>query len=309
MINQRKLSMVLKVLREKQGIVLGEQLTLGNICKNIYKAKMSNKKVVIKIGINRLEQEEIEKNILGYQEMNLIGAKKIMPQLIQYMTILDLPLIIMEDCGLDFWHATQQRQEPEMLYVKLAQELSLLYYSTKNEPAKAIVALESIIERIARQYDKYLFPNFSHNKPDEILLYNLREKDIKEYSPRYSCFSSFDFTPEDVFLSPSGLRYVDPLPNLLGIPIIDLACFAGVARDAYNLPGSKYGYKILKKLALEKVPEIIGLNIEKSNQLFFLGRALQCALSSRFRIKKNLLLAESFYNKSKLFLKKFLNKQ
>jgi len=105
------------------------------------------------------------------------------------------------------------------------------------------------------------------------------------------------------------LRYADPLPNLLGIPVIDLACFAGVARDAYHLPGSRLGYMVLRKLALWEVPKIIGLGSEECARLFFFGRALQCSLSSRFRIEKDFLAAEKFYRKSKFFLGKFLNEQ
>lgn len=307
MSSQEKLSMVLKSLKNEQGIALGEQLTLGNVCKSIYRGEMSGEKVVIKIGITESEQEEIRRNILGYQEMKMIGAQAVIPQSLQRITVLDLPVIIMEDCGLDFWHAVQQSHNPASLYERLAQELLSLYNATKSSAEKAVVSLESIRERLVRQYDQCLFHSFLHDGTDELLVDRFRREDLGKYLPKHSCFASFDFTPEDVFVSSSGLRYADPLPNLLGIPVIDLACFAGVARDAYHLPGSKFGYVVLRKLALQEVPRIIGLGFEECSHLFFLGKALQCSLSSRFRIEKDFLMAEKFYCKSKFFLRKFLN--
>jgi len=151
--SQEKLSMVLEALKNEQGITLGEQLTLGNVCKSIYRGKISGEKVVIKIGISEPEQEEIRRNILGYQEMKMIGAQAVIPQSLQCISVLDLPVIIMEDCGLDFWHAVQQSHNPASLYEKLVQELLSLYKATKSAAEKAVVSLESIRERLVRQYE------------------------------------------------------------------------------------------------------------------------------------------------------------
>lgn len=101
---------------------------------------------------------------------------------------------------------------------------------------------------------------------------------------RSLCFSSFDFTPEDVFVSEAAIKYADPVTSVVGIPIIDLACFSGVARDAYQLPGSAEGHDILYSYAIEHVSSILGINSTEAIRIWHFGRALQCALSARFRI-------------------------
>lgn len=302
---QEKIALVLNILKEDYGIIFGEQLTLGNVCKSVYRGRFSGEDVVVKIGISGLEQEEIRKNVLGYQEMISIGAKSLIPDPLKCFSVRDSSVIIMQDCGLDFWHAVQQSSRPVTLYERLAEKLKLAYRETKNNAQKAIESLEEIRTRLLEQYDKYLFPAFSESFDTQHIV-DFEKQNLGKFLPQYSCFSTFDFTPEDVFLSSFGLKYADPQPGLLGIPAIDLACFAGVARDAYDLPGSKEGYEILKALAIYELPQIIGLDSVMCNKVFLLGRSLQCALSSRFRIGEDFQKAKILYRKSEFFLERFL---
>lgn len=114
----------------------------------------------------------------------------------------------------------------------------------------------------------------------------------------FSCFASFDFTPEDVFLSTDGLKYVDPKKSLLGIPIIDMACFGGVAKDAFALPGPVEGYDILKNFAINDISSLLKIDKTTAEAIFYLGRALQMALSSRFRLKTEADKSHQFFEKS-----------
>ena len=100
----------------------------------------------------------------------------------------------------------------------------------------------------------------------------------------FCCFSNWDFTPDDVYLTSSGIKYSDPHEQVTGIPIIDLACFAGVA-VAHGLPGSDAAYGRIESFAMHRVAGILEIDEETARKLFLLGRILQCFLSARFRSK------------------------
>ena len=112
----------------------------------------------------------------------------------------------------------------------------------------------------------------------------IKSIDLSDDDYLITCFSPYDFTPEDIFISNSGFFYPDPKQECKGLPQISLACFAGVSRDAYGLPESVTGYKILEKFAVKTCSEIVDISISSAERLFLFGRALQCSFSSRVRI-------------------------
>ena len=109
-----------------------------------------------------------------------------------------------------------------------------------------------------------------------------------------------------MFVHGEKIRYADPRPGLVGVPIIDLACFAGVSLCAYALPGAEEGYAILKAMACEFVADLLHLPRNQAERLFAFGRALQSAHSARFRVEKNPDLAREFAKESIRFLDAFL---
>lgn len=62
-------------------------------------------------------------NMSGYSEMRNIGATQLIPSPLEYVEIDSIPVIIMQDCGSDFWHAVRERQKPVEMYLKLVEEL------------------------------------------------------------------------------------------------------------------------------------------------------------------------------------------
>src|SRR3989338_5462483 len=272
------------------GIELGEMLVLGNKCSHVFKAVQGGNFVVVK---------------LGYIEMERIGASILMPNPLHIFEINEIPIIVMQDCGLDFWHAVKIDNDPLTLYQSLISGLGQVYSITKRDGREdSINSLNSVRDRLINQYQKYLFPVFGNRSG---MIDALKKIDFRVIASESVCFASFDFTPEDVFITSSGIKYVDPLPGLIGVPIIDMACFAGVARDAYELPGSVKGYEIIQNFAIEKIPEIIRLNKDVAKSIFFLGRSLQCALSSRFRIGKGDGRDVYFFEMSCYYCNSFLN--
>jgi len=134
---------------------------------------------------------------------------------------------------------------------------------------------------LKRQIQKYLdFMDTGNLNP----LFEKLAQDVLRLTPRYATFSSWDFTPENVYLTKSGTRYVDPHTEVIGMPIIDLACFAGTARDAHNLPDSAWGYTLLKSFALIEVANLMQITAAEAEKIFRIGRILQCIMSSIVRV-------------------------
>lgn len=93
---------------------------------------------------------------------------------------------------------------------------------------------------------------------------------------------------------------------MVGIPIIDMACFSGVCKDAYELPGARAGYNILHRFAASAVSDIISFDHTKAEKLFVFGQALQCALSARFRINSEQAKARVLFDLSCRHARSFL---
>src|SRR5690606_2653353 len=96
--------------------------------------------------------------------------------------------------------------------------------------------------------------------------------------------------------------YPDPKYDIRGNPIIDLACFSGVARDIMKLPASDEGYDLLFDFATGEVAGMLNLSEESAEKIFNLGRALQCAHGSRFRVESEPTRAKELASASIAFL-------
>lgn len=260
------------------GIECGETLALGNVCETIYRARRGPRKLVVKLGIGERPAAEVRMNLEGSKAFRTIGAGRLLPDPFVYLELDGVPALIMEDCGPDFLHAVTNASEPIALYRRLVNEVHGVYRDTLRADSPR-AAIERTRDRLVRQCRTHL-----PTVVDATLVDRVAQYEFGTFDGARSCFSTFDFTPEDVFLTAAGMKHADPLPEVLGIPVIDLACFAGVARDAYALPGSAEGYEILKEYALQRLPELLGLSPQDARQLFSLGRALQSALSARFRL-------------------------
>lgn len=291
---------VFDFLAQSRGIICAESLGLGNVVKTVFRATDGTRSLVVKIGLSERAAEEVRTNRKGYEALRGIGAVRIIPEPIFNLDFQNIPILVMGDCGPDFYHAVRQSKTPHALYLDLVQGMKPIYAETRQlSPGNS--CLEPLRSLLLEQYKTWL-PHLT----DPAVIRQLAERDFQDLNPPFVCFSSFDFTPEDVFVTSKGIKYADPGLDVLGFPAIDLACFAGVARDAYGLPGAEEGYEILADFAIRDLSEILELDASKVSRIFSLGRAIQCALSARFRLESNPEKATELARSSQDFLRSFL---
>lgn len=273
-----------------------EIFTSGHICPAVYLAKKKNGKlVVVKTADTALSIQEIVKNLDGYKTLRELGLATICPQLHVSNVSSNSAYIIMEYCGKDVHSILETHPNPVSVYSNLAVQMEGIYRKSVLLRSAGAATLP-VIEKIADQYTLYLAPAFGVDRRVETLLGRVCNH-LHTESYQHSCFASWDFTPRNVCLPKHGLKYIDCNSNVVGIPIVDLACFAGVVRDVFVLPGSSDGYEILHELATRKVPQLLEIEIGQGEKLFDLGRTLQLFLSARFRIANEKSRAREFYAK------------
>jgi len=260
---------------------LGRQYILGNVCKTVYGAQdQEGNKLIVKIGIDDAGKREISLNKGGYEELRSIGAESLLPTILRYFEFDAIPVIVMSNCGLDFWHATKEARDPDMLYRHLVRHAYKVYKGTRRHTTKSFGVASNLKRLLLKVYGERLAGHVTADLAERLHAWDVRGIPLLEV-----CFSTFDFTPEDVFVTANTLKYVDPKPGQLGVPILDLACFAGVARDAHKLPGAEAGYDTIRAFALLEVADLLDISKGQAELLFGLGRALQSGLSGYFRLE------------------------
>jgi hypothetical protein len=267
----------------------------------VYKVTRGDEECVLKVGLTEESVAEIQKNIRGYELLRNQGLNFFIPKVYASGIENDSIFILMEYCGDCFSGKIQQENSPEKLYEKLINDLLFVYSSTKTAVHKQSISLEQVQKVIVDQYKRYLSSPFD---PGEVILPQLASVlDMIKLGNCFDCFASWDFTPQNVFIPNGQVKYVDPNDQVVGIPIIDLACFAGVIHDVELLPAKEIGYELLQNSVLS-VATILEIPENKAMQIFYLGRVLQSFLSSRFRIVSNPTKALWFFNQGVKYLEK-----
>lgn len=292
-----------KICREHRLYII-KWFKAGNICDAVCKVKNTEENIyVLKIGSEQRSIAEIVKNSIGYTKMKENNLDWFIPKILALKIHGKYAYILMEYCGDDFLKQSKTVAAPTELYLQLIKELEKLYNLSLKEGPEGKIAVLSVIDKVTEQYEVHIPKRLDKKRHWPEKLKRMR-KNFETENLNFYCFSHWDFTPEDVYLTPLGLKYSDPHENIFGIPIIDLACFAGVARDAYELPGSEEGYQLLKGFSLQTISEMLHLHKDTAQRLFYLGRVLQCLLSVRFRIKSESDKAEALFDKGYEYLKK-----
>lgn len=260
--------------------------------------------LVLKVAVSDKSIIEIKTNIIGYQRLREQGLEKIVPKIFFSEYDEQFAVLLMEYCGDDFLTQTRKSSNAISQYVALTKELEKIYSISRQggEYGKKMVSL--IISMIKAQYEDHLFMSLDKNRSLAKKIATIPYC-IDFGALRICCFASWDFVPENIFLTPNGLKYVDPHEDILGIPIIDLACFAGLIK-LYALPQAEEGYRLLENFALTKVASLLNAPEELSLKLFYLGRILQCFLSAGFRVISDPDRAHRIFLEGKDYLEKIV---
>lgn len=287
---------------EKEGLKEVERLGSGNSGADIIRCKSPDGERVVKIPTDEKSLNEILSNAKGYVGMIRLGLRENLPNHLKVRMHRGTPYIVMSYLGSSFAEESSRHYTAGVgisLYQVLCDSLEKVYRKSVRRDDQGHAYLSMVEQKIIAKFENHLIPA---GLSDEGYVGKLKAIKMADRAPLYNCFSPYDFTPEDVFLIGGTIVYPDPKKELRGLPQISLACFAGVARDAYNLPDSFNGYKVIERFALEAVPDIIHISNELAGYLFTFGRVLQCAISSQVRIGKEQLKAKYFAEMSMGFI-------
>lgn len=285
-----------------------QTFALGNVCKGVHKVRDAHGRImVLKSGTDDLPVQEIRMNLVGYKAMNDAGLGSYAPTVFDHSVTDEVPaFILMEYCGDDFLTEVKRSGDPESLYRRLVSELRVLHARSiiicpETRGEYVLRSIAPLIVSVSEQ----LLTSLGDCGNVPRLLARLNPV-LKRDQGKVFCFSNWDFTPEDAYLTPQGLKYSDPHAEIIGVPMVDMGCFAGVARDAHALPGSISGYELLKQAAVETAT-----TLQMSNQdalrYFYLGRVLQSILSASVRVALDKEKACTLFAQGMVYLSKVLD--
>ncbi|MFH0830056.1 MAG: hypothetical protein V1887_02765 [Candidatus Aenigmatarchaeota archaeon] len=266
---------------DEQELEVVERFGSGNSGALVYRVRTGGKDAVLKMASGGRGLDEIRGNIAGYEKIREARLEEILPEDIRVYADKDFTAILMEYLGDSFYDRTLKEPEPTGLYRELAGSFRRLCERTVRKDDESRRMLVEVKDNLRAKYEDFLLGEGYIGKQDVGLLDSV---DTDALSPDFSSFGCYDFTPEDVFLVNGRLKYPDPKQDVRGCPLISLAAFAGVSRDSYGLPGSEEGYGVLERLAVEDLPELLHISQPNARRLFSLGRAMQLAISSKYRI-------------------------
>lgn len=260
--------------------------------------------LVLKVGLTKKAIAEILMNNTGYQKLRNLGLGWFIPRVVSTEISEQFGMMLMEDCGESFLSQARQSTEHLKLYACLLDGLEKVYIASRHKANDGGRMVESIIALVVKQYEEYIYMHLDRERALVSRLARLKSS-IDVSCLDFCCFASWDFVPENVFVTPTGLKYIDPHEDVTGIPIIDMACFAGLIK-LYNLPEADKGYEMFQEFALVKIPSILHIREELARKLFFIGKTLQCFLSTRFRLASHPDQAQQAFSEGKEYLEKII---
>lgn len=305
---------IIRELCERYGLVIQEKIVAQDDSQATYSAfnndgvyRVTNKfglAFILKVGLTKKAIAEILMNDIGYQKLRNLGLEWFIPRVLATEISGQFGMMLMEDCGEGFLSQTRQSAEPLKLYTCLLDGLEKAYIASRRKADDGKRMVESIIALVIKQYEEYIYMKLDRERVLAGRLAMLKSSiDISDLE--FCCFASWDFVPENVFVTHKGVKYIDPHEDVTGIPIIDMACFAGLIK-LYNLPEADKGYKMFQEFALGAIPSILHIREELARKLFFLGKILQCFMSTRFRLASHPDQARRTFSEGKEYLERIV---
>jgi hypothetical protein len=294
---------------ENLGLEILRTFDQGHVSKGVALVRSlygnANSLSVIKTADGARTLRELRENYIGYHHLQQMGVGDFVPPIIDvYLSeIRNLGYIWMEFAGDNFYDTVFASDNPFENYQLLIREVQKIYGRTlQHDQYNQVTAqMQFISNKIAHVERKYLQVFHDENMTHLLCQAELFVETVIR-SSRLICFSHWTFTPEDVYVRNDRILCSDLGKLILGLPIIDLACFAGVARDEYRLPYAESGYELIFNFATHGLAEMLGIKSEISIKIFYLARVLQSFLSARFAMAEP-DCAEWHFNTGMNFLK------
>lgn len=289
----------------QEGVEFVSCFTTGHSGNQVVLAKDVHQQLyVLKIPQDERSQAEVFTNLRGFRAIEENGLGRILPDVRRIGQVRDYTYLVTNYLGENFETKVKTNLTPEALFENLANKMDIVYSMSIKEDGNSFSFINRIQAMLRRNYINHLIPSKLIG-PDDVMPY--LEFDSTPFCTPTSCFAVFDFTPEDIYIGEDTIKYPDPKADVRGNPTIDLACFAGVSRDVYKLPGSESGYRTLEDLAIYGVSQKLRLTPAVARRLFNLGRALQLSLSARFRVNTDPTLAQTYTDESFHYLQAVVN--
>lgn len=287
----------------KHRLTVVEPLKLGMNSDAVLRVTDGVDTLVLKLAVTPRSVREVAMNLRGYDNLRSLGLSRFIPRIAASEAGNGFGMILMEDCGPNYLSQLRTSSDPLQLYLRMAAEIQKMYALSKVERISGKEMLDGIVDLIAEQYQHF------QNQLDPAMeiaaqLSQLKARVDVGHSSAV-CFSNWDFTPEDSYLTPQGLKYSDPHAEILGVPIVDLACYSGLIR-LYDFPLAEEGVAIFESMAREYIPALLGIQPVVAERVFHLGRLLQCFLSTRFRLPTQPQQATEIFQQAQRHLREIL---
>lgn len=237
--------------------------------------------LVLKISTDKRSQDEVVTNLKGYHALEQAGLSELIPDYLMVGKKGDTIYLLTSFLGDDFESLSRKIDNPEILYEDLITRMDRIYTKSTKRDNESNKSIERATNLLRSNFRNHILPSGLIEEEQANAIFRFEQSLL--YSD-ISSFGVFDFTPEDIYLWGDTIKYPDPKENVRGNPLIDLACFAGVSRDVYQMPGSERGYELIHSYAVETLSQLVEVDGKTAEQTFNLGRSLQYSLSSRFRV-------------------------
>ncbi|MFA5886370.1 MAG: hypothetical protein WC863_01165 [Patescibacteria group bacterium] len=246
----------------------------------------NSSKLIVKLAENNNQEViyDIESNLIGYNNVKLIGGEGILPLGLQELSIKGAKALMMADLGLSMHSNDQGILGARLLWSRFKN----LIVSTRRETLVNTNSRPLFIDEVLSFIER--FTDVSESK----LLDIIRRIDLSDNYGQ-PALMLLDFTPDNLFLTGEGLSFIDPWKqkNYLGHPALSFGQFFTLAR-IYNLSDNEEIASFLRLACLTELPGLLGCSASSVDYAIRLGATLQLTLSAYVRRESDPPLAEIF---------------
>lgn len=261
------------------------RLSGGHMGCDLFRIRYSDQTAVIKFGRKGTTAElEVIGNLRGYDEMRQLGvADFVSPIIFTTTKNREGTFLIMEDAGIDLRNSITTDNCIDHIQTVINSLRRAYKSSLRSNRFSSLSWLGNIKTDLVRYFEEYIIPAgyVDVNSLDLIKRINLERLTTDNVA-----WATTDLTPDNIFVKNGKTIIIDPKPNVLGVPFIDLGMLSVLSNEVYMLPGSA---QIRDRIAdfIPEVSDILNVETKQSRDLFNFGKARQYSLSSRFRIGKD----------------------